>query len=57
MAAVLVGGDYVSTGQCHLTLANIRYGWNSMFFGVPKSSPFKEEINREYVEVSDNRNI
>jgi hypothetical protein len=57
MAAVLVGGDNVSTGQCHLTLANIRYGWNSMFFGVPKSSPFKEEINREYVEVSDNRNI
>jgi len=33
--------------NCTLTLAQEEMMWKPMFFGIPKSSPYKEEINRE----------
>lgn len=36
-------------GNCRLTMAKELYSWKPMYFVVPKSSPYKEEINREYI--------
>jgi len=35
-------------GNCRLTMAKELFAWKPMYFAVPKSSPYQEEINREY---------
>ncbi|XP_046461748.1 glutamate receptor ionotropic, delta-2-like [Daphnia pulex] len=34
-------------GHCRLTMAKELFSWKPMYFAVPKSSPYQEEINRE----------
>ena len=45
----LLGQDYEKVGKCRMTLAFETYGWKHMYLGVPKDSPYKEDITREYL--------
>ncbi|KZS18090.1 Uncharacterized protein APZ42_016142 [Daphnia magna] len=36
-------------GKCLLTLAKEKTTWANMFLAIPKTSPYKEEIEREYI--------
>jgi hypothetical protein len=45
-----VGNSYLdkyNAKKCQLAMAYERTSWKPMFFAVPKSSPYIEEINRE----------
>ena len=35
--------------ECKLTMGNDRFKYYHIFFGVPKNSPFQEEMRKEYV--------
>ena len=41
--------DYEKVGKCRMTSAFGTYGWKHMYLGVPKDSPYKEDITREYL--------
>ena len=43
----LIMSNYVATKQCQLTMAQERYGGKHQFIGLPKNSPYLEEIRRE----------
>ncbi len=43
--------DYVPIKKCRLTVANMEYGWQHVYFGVPKSSPYVKEINHGLVKL------
>jgi hypothetical protein len=49
--------DYEKVGKCRMTSAFETYGWKHMYLGVPKDSPYKEEINREYLAFKFNLKI
>lgn len=44
----LIKTDYDVSHSCRLTLASERANWKAQFLGVPKTSPYQEEFNREY---------
>ena len=49
--------DYEKVGKCRMTSAFGTYGWKHMYLGVPKDSPYKEDINREYLAFKFNIDI
>ena len=53
----LLEQDYEKVGKCRMTLAFETSGWRNMYWGVPKDSPYKEDINREYLAFKFNIEI
>ena len=45
----LIKTDYDVSLTCRLTLAFERANWKAQFLGVPKTSPYQEEFNRELI--------
>lgn len=50
--AISLMDKYSSRGVCKLTIGKEKLRWHHMFYGVSKTSPYKEEINREYNFIS-----
>ena len=46
-------GKYSSErNNCTLTMAQQELIWKPYYFGVPKNSPYYEEITREYLNIN-----
>lgn len=44
----LVDKFSLNRNECKLTMGNDRQKYYHIFFGVPKDSPFQEELRKEY---------
>jgi hypothetical protein len=39
--------------ECRLTMGNDRLKYYHMFFGVPKNSPYQQELRKEYWSINN----